>query len=326
MGMKHVSILVYEEVVLTALSSITSLLHSANDAMLRRGKVPHFDIELVSVSSLKVKLRTPVEFVCARTIEDSFKTDVIIIPPTVTLPGEIDTFLAGKKRLIDWVKKRYTEKVQFISLCTGAYFMAEAGLLNGVPATSHGSAIEDLQIRYPLVDFQPEQVVTNSQAITTGGGGFSSLNAILYFIEKNCGKDVAIELSKFYGLDYGRTSQSIYNVFSGQRRHNDNDIHKAQNLIEKKFRTDLSVERIAAQVNMSKRNFIRRFKNATSLNPIEFIQRIKVEAAKKALEAGETNIASVTYDVGYNDLKTFRAVFKRITGFTPAEYRNKYNI
>ncbi|RYY16082.1 MAG: AraC family transcriptional regulator, partial [Chitinophagaceae bacterium] len=108
--------------------------------------------------------------------------------------------------------------------------------------------------------------------------------------------------------------------------HNDNDIHKAQSYIEKRFKTDISVEQVAGQVNMSKRNFIRRFKNATTLNPIEFIQKIKVEAAKKALESGETNIAAVTYDVGYNDLKTFRMVFKKITGLTPVEYRNKYNV
>jgi transcriptional regulator GlxA family with amidase domain len=126
-------------------------------------------------------------------------------------------------------------------------------------------------------------------------------------------------------IDYGRTSQSVYNIFSGQRQHNDNEIHQAQTYIESKFKTDISVEQIAGQVNMSKRNFIRRFKNATTLNPIEFIQKIKVEAAKKALESGETNIAAVTYDVGYNDLKTFRTVFKKITGLTPIEYRNKYN-
>jgi transcriptional regulator GlxA family with amidase domain len=91
------------------------------------------------------------------------------------------------------------------------------------------------------------------------------------------------------------------------------------------FKTDISVDQIATQVNMSKRNFIRRFKTATFLNPIEYIQNIKVEAAKKSLESGETNIAAVTYEVGYNDLKTFRMVFKRITGLTPIEYRNKYN-
>src|SRR5687767_12370717 len=102
--MKHISILVYEEVLLTALSSVTSLLHSANDVMSGRGKQVAFDIELVSVNSMRVKLKTPVEFVCTKTIQDEFETDVIIIPPTITLPEDIDNFLSGKKPLIDWVR------------------------------------------------------------------------------------------------------------------------------------------------------------------------------------------------------------------------------
>lgn len=267
----------------------------------------------------------PVQFYCSKTVADTFDTDVIVIPPMTTIPQDMSALFSKNSLLIDWIKKKYTQKAQIISLCTGAYFVAESGLLDGVPATSHWGAMDDLQKRYPAINFKPDHVVTNSRAIITGGGGFSSLNALLYFIEKNCGKEIAIELSKFYGLDYGRTSQGLFAVFSGQRLHNDDEIHKAQTYIEKKFKTNISVEQIARQVNMSKRNFIRRFKNATSLNPIEFIQRMKVEAAKKALEVGKADIASVTYGVGYSDLKTFRTVFKKVTGLTPIEYRNKYN-
>lgn len=323
--MKHVSVIVYEDVVLTALSSSVSLLASANEAVIRRGKPAPFQIELIGVYFKNVQLNMAVQFYCNKTIADTFDTDVIVIPPMTTIPKDMDTLFSKNSLLIDWLKKKYQRKAEVISLCSGAYFAAESGLLDGMPVTSHWGVMEDLQKRYPAINFQPDHVVTNSKAITTGGGGFSSLNALLYFIEKNCGKEIAVELSKFYGLDYGRTSQSLFAVFSGQRLHNDDDIHKAQTYIEKKFKTDISVEQIARQVNMSKRNFIRRFKNATSLNPIEFIQKIKVEAAKKALESGETNIAAITYSVGYNDLKTFRTVFKKVTGLTPKEYRNRYN-
>jgi transcriptional regulator GlxA family with amidase domain len=323
--MKHISVIVYEDVLLTALSSTASLLLSANEAMLRRGKPAPFQVDLVGVHLKNVQLNMAVQFYCSKTISDTFDTDVIVIPPMTTGRGDMNMLLSKNSSLVNWVKGKYAEKAQIISLCTGAYFVAECGLLDGMPATSHWDAIEDLQKRYPSINFKPDRVVTNSKGIITGGGGFSALNALLYFIEKSCSKEVAIELSKYYGLDYGRISQSIFTVFSGQRLHNDDEIHKAQTYIEKKFKNDISVEQIARQVNMSKRNFIRRFKNATSLNPIEFIQAIKIEAAKKALEAGETNIAAVTYSVGYNDLKTFRTVFKKITGLTPVEYRNRYN-
>ncbi|GEN66067.1 GlxA family transcriptional regulator [Chryseobacterium rhizosphaerae] len=322
--MKHISIIVYDHIMSTAVSTTAALLSSANEAAVKRGMPIPFCIELIGVHQKTVQSNLPIQFQCTKTISDKFDTDVIIIPPTSMDLLLIDVLLKENHALIDWIKEKYQEKAEIISLCTGAYFLAECGLLDGMPATSHWGAMEDLQKRYPQIDFKPDHVVTHSKAIITGGGGFSSLNALLYFIEKNCSKEISIELSKYYALDYGRTSQSIFTVFSGQRLHNDHEIHQAQTYIEKKFKTDISVEHIARQVNMSKRNFIRRFKTATTLNPIEYIQRIKVEAAKKALESGEGNIADVTYSIGYNDLKTFRTLFKKVTGLTPADYRNRY--
>lgn len=322
--MKHISIIVYDGVLSTAVSNTVSLLMSTNESALKKGLPIPFNIELIGVQHKTVQSNLPLQFICHKTISEKFKTDVVIIPPMNTDPEHIDILLKQNNVLIHWIKERYLEKVQLISLCTGAYFLAESGLLDHMSATSHWGAIEDLQKRYPKIDFKPDHVVTQSNAIITGGGGFSSLNAMLYFIEQNTGKEISIELSKFYALDYGRTSQRVFTVFSGQRLHDDDKIHKAQRYIETKFKTDIRVEQIADEVNMSRRNFIRRFKNATHLNPIEYIQRVKVEAAKKAFETGEKNIADVTYSMGYNDLKTFRTVFKRITGLTPADYRNKF--
>lgn len=322
--MKHISIIVYQGVLSTAVSNTASLLMSANESAVRRGIPAPFNIELVGVRDKTIQSNLPVQFSCSRIISEEFETDVVIIPPMSTEPEHIDSLLAENNDLIHWIKEKYEQKKQLISLCTGAYFLAEPGLLDHMPATSHWGAMEDLQKRYPFIDFKPDHVVTHSKAIITGGGGFSSLNAMLYFIEHNCSKEISVELSKFYALDYGRTSQSIFTVFSGQRLHDDHEIHKAQSYIEQTFTTDITVEQIADEVNMSRRNFIRRFKNATRLNPIEYIQRVKVEAAKKAFETGESNVADVTYSIGYNDLKTFRTVFKRITGLTPVDYRNKY--
>lgn len=321
--MKHISILVYEGTMATAVSTVTALLTSANDTALKKGLHAPFLIHLVGTRQKTVQSNLPVQFQCSKTILEDFNTDVVIIPPmnAEQLPEEL---LPENNMMISWIKEKYHQKAEIISLCTGAYFLAESGLLDGLPATSHWGAMEDLQKRYPKVDFQPDHVVTHSRSMITGGGGFSALNAILYFIEKNCGKEISVELSKYYALDYGRASQNVFAVFSGQHLHDDHEIHQAQSYIEKEFKKDISVEQVAGRVNMSKRNFIRRFKNATTLNPIEYIQRVKVEAAKKALEAGETNIADVTYSMGYNDLKTFRTLFKRITGLTPADYRNRY--
>ena len=322
--MKHISLVVYEGVLSTAVSNTLALLTSANEAAVRKGMPVPFQIDLIGIEEKKVQSALPILFECSKIISDHFDTEVVIIPPMNTDQEAIESLLVQNRKFVDWIKEKYDQKAEIISLCTGAYFLAESGILNGMPATSHWGAMEDLQKRYPLIDFKPDHVVTHSKAVITGGGGFSSLNALLYFIEKNSSKEISVELSKYYALDYGRISQSVFSIFSGQRLHDDPEIHKAQRYIEEKFKSDISVEQIAVEVNMSKRNFIRRFKNATALNPIEYIQRIKIEAAKKALETGEANIADVTYSIGYSDLKTFRTLFKRITGCTPVDYRNRF--
>lgn len=322
--MKHISVVIYNNVLFTAVSNTVALLMSANEAALKRAMPMPFEIELIGAGTKVVQSVLPIQFNCTRTLTEVPGTDVIIIPPMNIGTELVVSFLDDNVELVEWIKDKYVDKSEVISLCTGAYFLAESGLLDGLPATSHWGVMEDLVNRYPKIVFKPDHVVTHSKAIITGGGGFSSLNAMLYFIEKNCSKEIAIELSKFYALDYGRTSQNIFSVFSGQRLHDDQDIHKAQSYIEEQIKGEISVEQIADHVNMSKRNFIRRFKNATRLNPVEYIQRTKIEVAKKALELGNANIADVTYSIGYNDLKTFRSLFKKITGLTPLDYRNKY--
>jgi transcriptional regulator GlxA family with amidase domain len=232
--------------------------------------------------------------------------------------------LSKNGSMIRWLQEKRSAGVEIMSLCTGAYFLAEAGFLNGLEAATHWQAVDELQARYPAVKFRSEKITIDQNGIITGGGATSSFNTVLYFIEKRCGKRLAIELSKQYGIDYGRNSQNSFAIFRGQRHHSDEKMHEAQTFIEEGFRENISVEKVAAHVSISRRNFIRRFKAATGLNPIEYIQRIKIEAAKSALEEGPTNIASLTYSVGYNDLKTFRSVFKKTTGYSPQEYQKRY--
>lgn len=316
--------IIYEGVLSTAVANTTSLLMSANEAALKRGMPAPFRIDLIGVNDTAIQTHLPIQFRCSKTIADQSETDVIIIPPMDMNTEGISAFLVRNAPLLEWIRKRFSENTQLISLCTGVYLLAECGILDNLPTTSHWGVMEDLQKRYPRIDFKPDHVVTDSCNVITGGGGFSSLNAVLYFIEKHAGKEVSVELSKLYALDYGRTSQRVFSIFSGQRHHDDHEIHKAQSYIEKAFKEDITVEQVANEIHMSRRNFIRRFKNATRLNPIEYIQRVKVEAAKKAFETGDANVADVTYSIGYNDLKTFRTVFKKVTGLTPADYRNKY--
>ncbi|MNE02832.1 Bifunctional transcriptional activator/DNA repair enzyme AdaA [compost metagenome] len=131
-------------------------------------------------------------------------------------------------------------------------------------------------------------------------------------------------IAKYFALDISRDSQSQFAIFRGQRNHEDLDIQKAQDYIELKYEEKITVEDLANFVNIGRRTFERRFKEATNNTPVEYIQRVRIEAAKKFFEASRKNVSQVMYDVGYTDTKAFRDIFKKITGLTPIEYRNKF--
>jgi transcriptional regulator GlxA family with amidase domain len=321
--MKYISIVVFEDAVLSSLSSAYSLFVSTNNFFVRSGRKPPFVVELVGTIKKNIQLGLPVKFRCDKTIEARVKSDLIVVPPIAAVSTSLVSILKKNKTLIDWLRRKKKNGAQIVSLCTGSYFLAEAGLLNGKVATSHWRVHEDMSSRYPLLTMQSDKIITDNDGVYTAGGAYSSLNAILYLIEKFCGRTTALALSKEYSINYGMSNQSAYMIFQGQRSHNDEPIKKAQDYIEHNFK-GITVDKVANHISMSKRNFIRRFKNATHNAPIEYIQRVKVEEAKKELEAGRRKVANIAADVGYHDLKTFRYAFKKFTGLLPQEYQKMF--
>ncbi len=320
--MKTISILVYEDVVLSALSGPLDILIATNRLLVESGNPPAFQVELVSEKLKSIKLHQPAQFLCHKVLAEARQTDLVIAP---AFNGSPEVVLEKNRALVEWIKEMREAGAEVASLCYGSYFLGEAGLLEGKPCTSHWMTVEDMQQKYPAANVLPDMVITDQGGIYTSGGAFSSLNLILYLVEKFCGREVGIQISKMFSIDMDRISQAHFAVFQGQRKHEDEEILKAQAFIEQNYHNEISVEQIAEQIHMSRRNFIRRFKKATQNTPLEYMQRVKVEAAKKALERSTKNISSLMYDVGYNDAKTFRNVFKRFTGLTPQEYRGKYS-
>lgn len=320
--MKTISLMVYEDAVLTAVSGPLEVLTGTNRFLKESNKPSAFEVELVSETLKNIQLILPARFLCHKTLAEVTETNLIIIP---SFNGSPDNILRKNDTLVDWIRQRYKRGTEVASLCRGSYFLGEAGLLDGKSCTSHWRAAEDMQRRYPEAEVLPDMVITDQEGVYTSGGAFSSIHLILYLVEKFCGREVGIQISKLFSIDMDRVSQAHFAVFQGQRGHEDEEILKAQTYIEQNYQHQISVEEIADQSNMSRRNFIRRFKKATKNTPLQYLQRVKVEAAKKALEQGTQNISSLIYDVGYNDARSFRNVFKRVTGLTPQDYRSKYS-
>ncbi|MCR8560896.1 helix-turn-helix domain-containing protein [Mucilaginibacter sp. BJC16-A38] len=320
--MKEVAILIHEDAVFSTVSGAMDMLIHTNRLFHESGKPMPFKITLVGEGNENAYLHNPEPYVGYSSITNVATPGLVIVP---AFYGDRSVTLQKHKALINWVSNMNKKGAEVASLCSGSYFLAEAGLLAGRSCTSHWFDKDDITSRYPDVNFLSDKVMTDDRGIYTSGGAFSSLNLVLYLIDKFCGRDVGIWASKMFSLDMDRTSQSHFAVFMGQHQHKDNEILKAQQYIEQNHQQQLNIDEIADHTNMSKRNFIRRFKKATQNTPFEYLQRVKIESAKKALEKGAQNINILMYDAGYNDIKTFREVFKKITGLTPQDYRRKYS-
>lgn len=319
---RTISLLVYEDAVLTAVSGPLEVLMGTNRLLEAAGKQPPFRVELVSEKLKNIQLFLPAQFICHKTLKEVDQTDLVIVPAFNGSPGAA---LEKNRAIIEWIGKMKRRGSEVASLCLGSFFLAEAGLLNGKSCTSHWIAVAEMKRLYPAANVQSDVVITDQDGVYTSGGAFSSIHLILYLIEKFCGREVGIEVSKLYSIDMDRVSQAHFAVFHGQRSHEDREVLRAQTFIEENFQDSVTVENMAQTANMSRRNFIRRFKKATGNTPLVYLQRVKVEAAKKALEHGNENIGTLMLDVGYHDPKTFRTVFRRVTGLSPQEYRNKYS-
>ena len=324
--MKRVGIIIPEgQVIASSIIASFEILQGVNEYLRSTGQAEDdfFNVELVGLSRELEKYDGSITFRSTKTIGEADELDLIII---TTISGDIHETLEQNASFIPWiVEQRMRHQSEIASLCNGAFLLAETGLLDGKSISTHWSTADVFKRRYPTIQLIPEAVITDNNGIYSSGGAFSILNLILYLVEKYCGRETAIWCSKMFEIDFDRINQNQFVIFNGQKGHNDEKVKKAQIYIENNYGERISVENLARTFASSRRNFIRRFKNATMNTPKEYIQRVKVEAAKKSLESYPGNINEVMFEVGYSDSKAFRMIFRKYTGLSPIEYKRKYH-
>jgi transcriptional regulator GlxA family with amidase domain len=320
--MKHVSILVPESAVLAAIDDPRHVFSMVNSLLENEGKPPVFNIKLVGLNR-EVRLHNNSFSVHTDyLLDDLERTDLIFIP---AFDGKPDTVLETNEAFVPWIREQYEKGAEVVSLCVGAFLLARTGLLDGRKCSTHWRAADEFRKMFPAVDLVTDKIITEQEGIYTSGGATSYWNLLLYLVEKYTNRETAILTSKVFAIDIRRDSQSQFIIFKGQRTHTDEDVKKAQKFIENNFQEKFTVDEISNECALSRRSLERRFKKATNNTVSEYIQRVKIEAAKKSFETSRKNISEVMFDVGYSDTKAFRGIFKRITGMTPFDYRNKYN-
>jgi transcriptional regulator GlxA family with amidase domain len=320
--MIRLSLLVPQDAVMASIVDPRTIFTGVNAFLEMEGREPLFDIQLVGLSK-QVKLNGGVFSVHTDAlVQEVEKTDLIIIP---ALSGDLKSALNKNKTFIPWITSQYEKGAEVASLCLGAFLLASTGLLNGRECSTHWQFANEFREMFPDVVLVDGRVVTEYRGLYSSGGATSYWSLLLHLVEKYAGRAMAITASKIYALEIDRKTQSPFIMFNGQKKHEDEPIKQAQEYIERNVPSKISVEELAVKFTIGRRHFERRFKKATNNTPVEYIQRVKIEAAKKLLETSDRNVNEVMYEVGYMDTKAFRTVFRKITGLSPAEYRGKYN-
>ncbi len=249
------------------------------------------------------------------------ETDLIIIPPfipRVELPPET------KEAVIPWTRTHYRQKTLIGALCTGVFTLAASGLLDGKIATTNWLYAGKFRRNYPQVHLQPERILTEDSGLLCAGAATASYNLALHIIETFGTPEVASVCAKALLVDPNRSSQAPYAISNFRHDHGDMEILKAQIGMETRFSESLTIDTLAGEVGISPRHFKRRFKGATGESPLSYLQRVRIEAAKNRLETTKDTMDDITLQIGYEDSSSFRRLFKKSTGLSPREYREKF--
>ena len=320
--MKHLTIIVPNgDNNLPSITGAYEILCRANAYYKANGKKELFKIQLAGISEeidFNGRLFTVRPHL---NISAVTKTDLIIIP---SLNHNYNVALKDNEQLLPWLEKQYYKGAEIATICTGAFMLAASGLLDGKSCSTHWSVTENFRQMFPKVNLQVDELITDEKGIYTNGGAYSFLNLMIYLIEKYYDRDTAIYCSKVFQIEINRNTQSQFAIFTGQKKHDDELVQQVQLYIEKNIEEKISVGELSTKFNVGRRNFDRRFIKATGNTPIEYSQRVKIEAAKKAFETNRKTINEIMYGVGYSDVKAFREVFRKITGMSPLEYKKRY--
>lgn len=281
---------------------------------------PFFDVRLVTTIGKPFKCLNGVRIVPDGSIHDVKRSDLIVVSSIL----DIERTMQVQPEAVPWLKDQYCQGSHIATICSGAFVLAETGLLNRKTATTHWSFADQFKSRYPQVNLKIERLITDEGDLFCSGGASAGIDLSLYLVEKYCGHEVALQSSKAMISDMGRTTQAPYAVFQYRKDHQDDQILIVQEWIEKNFDQNFDYDSLAKKNGMSRRTLERRFKNATGETPLTYQQSIRVEAAKRLLEKDNRSFDEITYQVGYEDSSTFRKIFSKQTGLVPTEYRKKF--
>lgn len=323
LDMKKIAVVVPNgETMSSAVVAPYVIFNKVNEWLVAMGKDAVFEVQLVGCDKSTSLDGGTLQVQTHCLLSNAKGFDLAIVPG---FTADAAQMLAGNQALVQWLSHQREEHgMELASLCSGAFYVAATGLADGKKMTTHWAYEAEFRAMFPKVKLLAERIVTDDSGIYASGGAYSSLNLILYLLEKFSGPDAAQWAWRIFQIDPHRRSQKPFAIFNNQKAHIDESVAEVQEFMEQNFQQGLTVNELARQFGFSRRNFLRRFKEATGNPPLEYLQRIRIEAAKRLLERSAKSVEEIVSASGYSDSKTFRMLFKKHTGFSPLAYRGRY--
>ncbi len=322
--MKNIALVLPEDYKLSSVATILDVFETVNHLQKLKGREIPFRIHLLQTPDQILKNGKRFHQYLLRSTRSKLQADLVLIPAFTS--ENLKLSLAKNRDFLPWLQKQYRQGSEIASFCTGAFLFAESGLLNGKLATTHVDHCSNMIIAYPTVFVKPGRTLTVDWNCYTSGGSTSSFHLLIYLVQKFCGQELAVRISKVFAIELDRHQQSYFSTFRPDHSHNDELVKKVQQKIESNYLRINTIEEVTKNLPASRRNIVRRFKQVTGVPPITYLQNVRIETAKKLLEQGDQSISEIITQTGYADPKSFRKVFLKLVGITPIEYRDKFRI
>ena len=321
----HVSLVALPD---AAVSTLAGLFDVINGVALMGVAVPvPFRVEIVGEAVGPLQLASGVPISVQRTIDTVESSDIVIVPSVLLRPQGWEQ--GRYPRLVEWLRSMHERGAMLCSACSGIFLLAETGLFDGKDATVHFAYARTFAATYPAIAIHPERVLVISgrrEELVSSGASTSWHDLVLYLIARYAGPTSAQEIARLFALQWHQDGLMPYIVFEGKTDHGDGEIQSAQQWVSGHFSVANPVEEMIKRSKLAERTFKRRFASATGLTPLAYVQRLRIEDAKRRLERTDTPIDEISWRVGYEDAAFFRRLFKRTTGLAPSAYRKRLRI
>jgi transcriptional regulator GlxA family with amidase domain len=284
-----------------------------------------FRVRIVSHQAAPFRCGNGIPVAPDHAIADDPAAPVVIVPELWLGPDES---MSGRHpEVVDWLRRRYRDGAHLYSACSGAIFLAETGLLDGCPATSHWGYADLFRTRYPRVRFDPAPNLAYARAdgrIVTAGGTTSWHDLALHIIGRHASPGEALRIAKVYLMKWHAEGQLPYAPLVIEKPHGDAVVRRCERWLNAHWLDADAVGQAAEVAGVPKRTLERRFKAATGCSLLEYLQNLRIEQAKRLLENGLTPLDDIVAECGYADVSSFRRLFRRLTGLTPGQYRRLF--